>query len=310
MLLIVLTSLASYERGVTLVRNALLVTVPVLVVLVALLVWWVVGRALRPVETMRREVARITAERLDRRLRQPPTEDEIGRLAGTLNDMLDRLQSSRDVHRRFVADASHELRTPIANIRLAVEVANAKAAYTATTQITTRSRRPVQPTIASATSSSTSPLPVNGYQPPSGNARPRNGDRHDRPGEDDGDDAAREGTRHPAPGEHDRQRDRADRRREAAADRTQHGADVPAALQAGDASGTERDGRTERQATRPQVQRAPERQQHGGERRVERGLVSAQRSTTSVRRNVASSAAAMPTGTTPNHEPSIGGISP
>ena len=71
-LLIVLTSLASYERGVALVRNALLVTVPVLVALVALLVWWVVGRALRPVETMRREVARITAERLDRRVRQPP----------------------------------------------------------------------------------------------------------------------------------------------------------------------------------------------------------------------------------------------
>jgi signal transduction histidine kinase len=129
-LLIVLTSLSSYERGVALVRNALLVTVPVLVVLVAALVWLVVGRALRPVETMRREVAGITAARLDRRVRQPATADEVGRLAGTLNHMLDRLQSSRDAQRRFVADASHELRTPIANIRVALEVANAHPAHT------------------------------------------------------------------------------------------------------------------------------------------------------------------------------------
>ena len=123
--LIVLTSLAGYERGVHLARTSLTVTVPVLVLIVAVLVWSVVGRALRPVETMRREVARITAARLDRRVAQPTTSDEVGRLAGTLNEMLDRLQGAYDAQRRFVADASHELRTPIANIRLALEVATA-----------------------------------------------------------------------------------------------------------------------------------------------------------------------------------------
>ena len=122
---IIVTSLAEYTRSADLLHTSMLITVPVLVLLVAIIVWVVVGRALRPVETMRAEVENITGHRLDRRVASPTSNDEISRLALTLNDMLDRVQQSSDAQRRFVADASHELRTPIANIRIAVEVANA-----------------------------------------------------------------------------------------------------------------------------------------------------------------------------------------
>jgi signal transduction histidine kinase len=82
-----------------------------------------VGRALRRIESLRQEVADVALRPGEHRVAEPQTDDEVGRLARTLNSMLDRLEASSARERRFLADASHELRSPIANIRTAVEVA-------------------------------------------------------------------------------------------------------------------------------------------------------------------------------------------
>ncbi|MBF4575646.1 HAMP domain-containing histidine kinase [Frondihabitans sp. VKM Ac-2883] len=87
--------------------------------------WFVVGRSLRPVERMRREVEGITAARLATRIPSPGGDDEIARLASTLNEMLDRLDDSARAQRRFVSDASHELRSPLAVMRQLAEVTQA-----------------------------------------------------------------------------------------------------------------------------------------------------------------------------------------
>jgi len=72
---------------------------------------------------MRREVAEVTAANLSHRLADPGGGDEVSRLASTLNGMLDRLDASATAQRRFVGDASHELKTPLATIRQHAEVA-------------------------------------------------------------------------------------------------------------------------------------------------------------------------------------------
>lgn len=120
---VVATSLADLRRSVQVLGKLLVGGLLVLVALVAGLCWLVVGRALRPIEAMRAEVDAITARALDRRVPEPASGDEVGRLARTMNEMLDRLERASAVQRRFGEDASHELRTPVANIRTAIEVA-------------------------------------------------------------------------------------------------------------------------------------------------------------------------------------------
>ncbi|WP_148590591.1 HAMP domain-containing sensor histidine kinase [Streptomyces sp. WAC01526] len=117
------SALAPERDAVGSVRDAMLVGLPLLLVVVAGVTWLVTRRALRPVEGIRGEMAAITASTdLSRRVPVPSSKDEIGRLARTTNETLAALESSVERQRRFVADASHELRSPIASLRTQLEV--------------------------------------------------------------------------------------------------------------------------------------------------------------------------------------------
>lgn len=115
--------LQEVEGVVRALRVSLAVVVPLLTLVAAAVVWTVLGRALSPVEELRRGADAIARSGGPGALPVPRADDELGALARTLNAMLDSLQAAAARQRSFVADAAHELRSPVAALRASIEVA-------------------------------------------------------------------------------------------------------------------------------------------------------------------------------------------
>jgi len=119
---VVAQQVGDIQHSQNVLKVALLVTYPLLLLALAAIAWRVVGAALRPVEALRSSAERISDAEQDARLPVPPSSDEVHALAVTLNSMLDRLADARARQRAFVADAAHELRSPLASMRTQLDV--------------------------------------------------------------------------------------------------------------------------------------------------------------------------------------------
>ncbi|MEC8906833.1 MAG: ATP-binding protein [Verrucomicrobiota bacterium] len=96
---------------------------PLALIIIGFGAWWIAGRVVRPIQKIIATAENITPQGLEARVQGVSSKDELGRLAGVLNQMMDRLESSFSQMKRFSADASHELKTPLAVMQGKIEAA-------------------------------------------------------------------------------------------------------------------------------------------------------------------------------------------
>jgi signal transduction histidine kinase len=120
--LVVAKNLDDVTESLRILMLSLAISIPIAVSLLAAVVWWLMGRALAPVEAIRAEVSGMHVADLHRRVPVRSNDDEISRLAVTMNALLERVEQATYRQREFVADASHELRGPLTRVRSLLEV--------------------------------------------------------------------------------------------------------------------------------------------------------------------------------------------
>ena len=125
-LVIVGSSLSDRADALRMIERFFLLGGPVALAIACSVGWILAGTSLRPVDRMRRQAAAISAAGAGQRLSVPPADDEVGRLARTLNGMLGRIDDAARAERQFLDNASHELRTPLTALKAELDLARSR----------------------------------------------------------------------------------------------------------------------------------------------------------------------------------------